>query len=270
MEWEDKYFWAGTALALGMLLAGVFLPPPVPFAVLWWFAFSVFVLNWITVHQFVAERYMWLPSVAFCLLVAAYAPAWLFWACFGILLMRTWAHLPTYFNELMFYQSNVWNHPTSEVAYGNLGVTFLRMQLPGSAVDHWTVGGQVNQDYDVNWYNLYSIYRSQHMFDQARTFLLKALSCTTCHFPKEWRDELNTLEMEIQWQKAMTPIPIPERDAWQKENLERLLKRTDVPYRPWWEGKYTALLEYLAKKPMPAPPQPTTQPLVVNRLVSFS
>lgn len=269
IEWEDRYFWGGLGLGLGMLVAAFTLPPPIPFAVLWWFSFLVFVLNWITVHQFVAERYLWLPVISVCLLVATFAPPWLFWILFGLALMRTWAHLPTYYNELMFYQSNVWNHPTSEVAYGNLGVTYLRMQLPGSAVDHWNLGGKVNQDYDVNWYNLYSIYRGQHMFDQAKQFLLRALSCTTCHFPKEWRDELNTLDMEIQWQKALAPVPNDQKDAWQKAQLEQLLKRTDVPYRPWWEEKYKQLMAYLAKKPPVASPLGLPAP-TLNRLTSIS
>ena len=259
IEWEDKHFWSGVVIATVMGLAAWLLPPPTAFGLLWWTCFIVFVLNWITVHQFIAERYIWLPSLGLCLIVASFAPSWLYWAVVGILLMRTWAHLPTYYNELMFYQSNVWNHPTSEVAYGNLGVTYLRMNLPGAAVDHWNLGANRNQDYDVNWYNLYSIFRSQHLLEQARTFLLKALSCTTCHFPKEWRTELETLELEIQWQKALAPIPLEQKDTWQKVQLEQLLKRPDLPHRPWWEEKYRQLQEYLKKKPI-APPPPTAMP----------
>lgn len=262
IEWEDRYFWAGAGIAMAALAGAVWCPPPVSFAVLWIASFTVFVLNWITVHQFVAERYLWLPVVGVCLLVATYAPPWLFWLLAGLALMRTWAHLPTYFNELMFYQSNVWNHPNSEVALGNLGVTFLRLQLPGSAVDHWQVGTRVNPDYDVNWYNLYSIYRSQGMFDQARQFLLRALSCTTCHFPKEWRVELNTLDLEISWQRAMAEIPVKDRLVWQKANLERMLVDPALPHPDYWKAKMKWVDEQLIKHP-PAPPALSATPPTV-------
>ena len=258
IEWEDRYFWAGLGLLGASVGAFLWAPAPIPFAVLWWVSFLIFVLNWITVHQFVAERYVWLPALAPCLLVATFAPSWLYWLLVGVALMRTWAHLPTYFNELMFYQSNVWNHPRSEVAYGNLGVTYLRMQFPGSAVDHWSFGSVVNPDYDVNWYNLYSIFRGQGMFDQARTYLLRALSCTTCHFPKEWRDELNTLEMEIQWQKLLMAMPVEQRDPWQKAQLERILQDPTAPYPDFWKAKYKSLMDYWVKK---YPAVPTTTPI---------
>lgn len=253
-EWEDRYFWAGAALGVGLGVAAFILPPPIPFAILWLAAFTIFVWNWITVHQAIAERYMWIAALGLCLVVATYTPPWLYWLLFGILLMRTWAHLPTYYNELMFYQSNIWNHPSSEVAYGNLGVTYLRMQLPGAAVDHWSLGANVNQDYDVNYYNLYSIFRSQHLLEQARTFLLKALSCSTCHFPKEWRAELETLDMELAWQKALATVPQEQKDAWQKANVDRLLKDPNLPHRPWWEEKARQLNEWLKKKPLAPPP----------------
>lgn len=248
IEWEDKYFWAGLAIGLAMLAGIIWAPSAlVAFGCLWWLAFIVFVLNLITVHQFVAERYVWLPVLGLCLIVAAYAPAWLFWAAFGVLIMRTWAHLPTYANELKFYQSNIWNHETSEVAFGNLGVTYLRLGHTGTAVDTWNVGANVNNDYDVNWYNLYSVFRGQGLHHEARQYLLKALSCSTCHFPKEWRKELETLEMEIAWQKAMATVPPEQRLAWQNRHLTESLKHPEMPHRDYWEAKHKRVKEEMAK-----------------------
>ena len=142
------------------------------------------------------------------------------------------------------------------------------MNLPGAAVDHWNLGANQNADYDVNWYNLYSIFRSQRLLEQARTFLLKALSCTTCHFPKEWRAELETLNLEIDWQKALAPVPLELKDRWQRENLDQLLLRTDLPHRPWWEEKSKQLNEWL--KTHPLKPVPVPVPVVEATTTTFS
>ena len=107
--------------------------------------------------------------------------------------MRTWAHLPTYFNEMQFYQSNVWNFPNSEVAIGNLGVAYTRAGLGGAAHDMWMIGTRMNPEYDVNWYNLYSILRGNNQIEVAHQYLSKALSCRTCHFPKDWLKEVRDI-----------------------------------------------------------------------------
>ena len=153
-EAEDRYVWGGMVVLLACvagLLWGTFL---VQFAILWYLTFLVLFLNWITANQFLTERYAWLPAVGACLLVAALAPPWLYWLLVGLALMRTWAHLPTYYNETQFYLSNVWNFPNSEVAMGNLGVAYVNRGLIGTAMETWLLGLAVKRDYDVCWYNL--------------------------------------------------------------------------------------------------------------------
>ena len=269
-EWEDRYFWAGAALAVGAL-AGIWgAPPPMAFGLLWWGAFIVFVLNWITVHQFVAERYVWIPAIGICLVTVALvypvAP-WLYWLLVGIALMRTWAHLPTYFSELHFYQSNVWNHPTSEVACGNLGVTYLRMQRGGSAQDTWIHGTTINPDYDVNWYNLSSLYKSAGMLEEARKYLLKAVSCTTCHFPKEWKAELEVTEHEIEWRKAVLAQPPDQRDLWQKAMCEKLLAEPTLPkhLRTHFEVKLVGVTSALAGRKVVVP---VSSPVIIPEVLT--
>ena len=239
IEQEDRHFWAGGIIAMLMTGAILWATPPIPLALVWFGAYIFVVLNWITVHQFVSERYVWVPSLGLCLIVAAFAPTWLFWAAVGAAIMRTWAHLPTYFNELTFYQSNVWNHPTSEVAIGNLGCTFMRFNLPGAAVDHWTIGTRVNPDYDVNWYNLYSLFRGQGQHKQAREYLVKALSSPMCHFPVPWKKELDTLDMEMSWLEHRAKVPPEHQLAWEREQLELMWKMPpeQVPHRDYWEAK---------------------------------
>lgn len=227
IEQEDRYWIAGVA-TIGLLLTGVFLgPPALSLGCLWFIAYGILFFNWITANQFVVDRYVWLPSFGACLIVATYAPLWLFWLIVGIALMRTWAHLPTYLDEFQFYFSNMLNFPTSEVAMGNLGVAYQGRGWVGSSIDSWFQGSQLNPEYDVCWYNLSSAFLSrgpvnpnyfplvfnsmpqelcQHAFNKdpmrshihfARYFLQRALSARTCHFPQQWRNELIKLEYEL-------------------------------------------------------------------------
>lgn len=241
IEWEDKWFWGGVATTGALLLVACLGGPVAAFAVLWYVAYLSFVLNAVTAHQFIGERYTWIPSVGMCLLVAMWTPSWLLWVLIGILLMRTWAHLPTYYNELYFYLSNCWNFPNSEVALGNLGVTYLRLGKPGTAIDTFTQCAQVNPDYDVAWYNMYSFFRGQGLYDQARAHLVRALSSPLCHFPKQWGDELQTLDFEIQWRDALAKVPKEAQLEWQHTNLTRMLAEPTLAHRGFWEGKLKKL-----------------------------
>ena len=235
-EHEDRYAWAGLAAA-GLLIGGIVLGPPVvAFSCLWFLAFMSLFLNWITANQFVVDRYVWLPAFGVCLLAAAYAPVWLYWTLIGVALMRLWGHHYTYKDEFFFYHSNLLNFPESEVAWGNLGVSYLNRGMIGSAMDAWVEGIRRNKEYDVCWYNLASLLRSrgplnpnyaplfyqlfpipeiEQIFqkDPTRSFLhlcrlclSKAVSSRTCHFPKPWQEELSTLERELARPAGAPPI----------------------------------------------------------------
>ena len=234
VEWENKDFWWGlTVLAawgVGLALG----PPLIQFALLWAMAYLVLFMNWVTAHQFVTERYAWLPGFGVCLLVAAYAPVPVYWALFGIALMRTWAHLPTYYNESLFYYSNIWNFPQSEIALGNLGVAHMGRGMIGTAMDLWATGTVLNPEYDVNWYNLASLFKSrgptnpnympqlqqlvpkevlEHAYTKdpsrshlhiARYFLQRAVNAKTCHFAEPWKQEV--LDIEKMLSQPLTPV----------------------------------------------------------------
>ena len=121
---------------------------------------------------------------------------------------RTLCHLPTYDNELRFYLSNTWNFPKSEVAYGNLGVTYSMVGLGGASSDMWRISSSLNPEYDVPHYNLFSKMRSEaHMMMQngdyengLRTlsnslpFIEKTLQCKVLHFPDQWKKECEELK----------------------------------------------------------------------------
>ena len=126
-------------------------------------------------------------------------------------MIRSIMHIPTYDNEIKFYQSNIWNFPKSEVAYGNLGVSYLRIGMVGTALDCWNTSIRINPDYDVPYYNIYSHYRSnafvqiQHgnfvpaieMLKQASLILEKCINAKICHFKEQWTKELNEIKVMI-------------------------------------------------------------------------
>src|SRR3990167_8705912 len=142
------------------------------------FLYIFIFLNWITIQQFVSERYLYIPSIGICGLIGylLYTIDTLYFAgqpvflgiAGGLYLMRTWAHLPTYQDEVLFYQSNIWNFPDSEVAFSNLGVTYMNCRLIGSAVDMWQISGKINPQYDVAWYNISSVLKQKGDFVNAR------------------------------------------------------------------------------------------------------
>ena len=239
VEAEDTYFYWGIALVLLLGIGICCGPLVVKLACVWYIAFLLIFLNWITANQFFTERYAWIPAVGACLLVAAYAPVWLYWTLFGIALMRTWAHLPTYYNETQFYESNLWNFPTSEIASGNLGVSLMHRGLIGTSVESWILGIRMNPEYDVNWYNLHSAFKTRGLINPnyipllgtilppeiqqavvndpmrgymvvAKYCLERALTSRTCHFPTQWAQELAEINKTLEKLPVVGSAPVVE------------------------------------------------------------
>ena len=235
-EAEDQTLWAGVAIFVAGIVGFFIGPPAIQLGLLWFLAFMMIFLNLVTANQFVVDRYVWLPSFGVCVLAAALLPLWAVLILFGIALMRTWAHIPTYFDELFFYQSNIWNFPDSEVAYGNLGVAQFQRGLVASSFDSWLVSTSINPEFDVPWYNLSSHIRARGVpplsyypvlyqmlppntwesiskeptiahLQLGRMLLEKALSCRQCHFREMWQKELTNLNREIHAFRSPPPPP---------------------------------------------------------------
>ena len=197
----SKWDWMSTKgllILIGLGAIFYFAPTPVKFGLIWMIAYLVLFLNLVTAQQTVVDRYAFISSLGYSVIFAWTFSHWPILCAFliGLYLMRTWAHLPTYDNEIKFYQSNLWNF-NSEVALGNLGVVYKRVGLDGMAVDSWKMATQVNDSYDVPHYNLYSIMKFAGALDQARYHLEKALNAKVCHFDKLWKEELSQLNNSI-------------------------------------------------------------------------
>lgn len=231
---EDSVFWRGFAILLGMIALAVYGNSIVRFGLLWYISYIFIFLNWITIHQFVSERYCYIANVGMCILLS-YAISLLphsliiFAAICGLYLMRTWVHLPTYGDEVQFYQSNVWNFPDSEVAFANLGVTYMKRGLIGSALDMWLIALKINSTYDVAHYNISSTLKTKGQLADAAKHLKLAVESPQCHFKELWTAELINLNHEIEYATNTNSLKVKcnelLNDPAKKPQAEQILGR---------------------------------------------
>lgn len=211
---------------------------PLQFGGIWLIAYMLLFANVITAQQFVVDRYAFISSLGFCIIIATllapYQPV--LWCLIGIYMMRVWVHLPTFKDQIMFYESNVFNFPDSEVAYGNLGVVYSQYGKPGTASDLWHKSLSINEFYDVPGYNLYSLFKTNGMLDQARVFLVKCLNAKTVHFKERWIQELAELDKHIEIKKKVDALNLKLNDAVRDGKIElinplreELIKITNPP-----------------------------------------
>ena len=200
LERFDLMALAGLASLIGLGALFWFGPLPVKLGVAWFTVYVGLFLNLITAQQTVADRYVFIASLGFCLVVAFYLASWPLACAFllGLMLMRTWTHLPSFDNQVKFYQSNMWNFPKSEVALGNLGTIYKQAGMHGMAEDSWRIAAHINPNYDVPWYNLYSSMKVMGYLPQAREYLKKCLDAKICHFEEQWTKELAELDRVLQ------------------------------------------------------------------------
>lgn len=199
IEHIDHEFWLGLLSLMAYTFLAWIAPPPVQFGMVWAFIYLLIFSNFITAQQFVSERYAYISIFGVSLAAAYYLQDHPILLAFiiGIAVMRIWVHLPTFQNEVRFYESNCFNFPGSEVAMGNLGVAYLNHGMNYKAFDTWHEASRQNQFYDVPWYNLYSICKQNGDLLGARKFLMMCLNAKTIHFPDQWQKELAELDSII-------------------------------------------------------------------------
>ena len=200
----------GCLAVIGVLFYFV---PELRLGLLWMTVYLALFLNVITAQQTVADRYAFISTLGFSIIIAVLLQNSLlaYGIVFGIFIMRTWVHLPTFNDEVEFYKSNAFNFPKSEVVLGNLGVVYMKNGLQGMAVDTWQVATRLNPDYDVPHYNLFSIFRQNGNFELARHHLNKCLNSSVCHFPDLWKTEHGQLANYMELIKPISPNELVQK-----------------------------------------------------------
>lgn len=188
----------------------------ITFSIIWMLIYWVIFSNIITANQFVVERYIFIPSLGYALILAHFLhpyPTFL-WFLIALYMSRSMSHLWTFRSQKDFYLSNSLNFRNSEVALGNLGVVYINEGKAGSAIETWLEATKINPMYDVSWYNLYSIMRSNGNLSDAKKFLEGALRCKTIHFKERWEQEMKDLDgiiaKAIAQQQQKQPIVTPQ------------------------------------------------------------
>lgn len=196
VERIDKDFWLGFGAIILLGSVFIYLPFPVQFGLLWFFSYVAVFTNFVTAQQFVVDRYVFIPTLGFSIIVSYCLQDFLLIYSFiaGILIMKTWSYLPAFNDQISFYRDNLLQFNGFEVPAGNLGVAYANRQLNGMAFDTWHECIKENPDYDVPHYNIYNFLKTTGQLEEGRKFLEKCVNSKVCHFPKPWSDELKSLD----------------------------------------------------------------------------
>jgi len=236
-EEPDSMFWLGLISFVGMIAAFYYGNFMIRFCIVWFFAYWITFSNFLTANQFVVERYVFIPSLAYCIifgwLVYPYPP--LFWLLIGLYAMRSICHVWTFKDHISFYQSNIHNFPNSEVAYGNLGVAWQGAGFPNAAYDMWLKATQLNPHYDVPWYNMHSIMKGQGNLELSKEFLLKCMDGKVVHFKEVWEKEMKELDQALLKKKTFESLNSEMNNAI-KDNrydvVSEIKKKLDLLMQP--------------------------------------
>lgn len=236
-EEPDSRFWLGLLSLIGMGLAYWYGNLMAKFCVVWFLSYFVIFSNFITANQFVVERYIFIPSLAFCVLFGSllypYKP--LFWFLIGLYAMRSSLHVWTFNDQISFYASNTMNFPKSEVAYGNLGVAYQGKGKSGTAFDLWHEATRINPFYDVPWYNMHSLLKTSGNLEQSMEYLNKCMNAKIVHFKDTWDKEKQQLQDAIIKKKTFEALNKEMNDAINKgdsEGIKAIKQKMDMLMNP--------------------------------------
>jgi len=236
-EEPDIKFWLGLISLCGMLTAFWYGNLIIRFSVVWFLAYFLVFSNFITANQFVVERYVYIPSLSYAVIFSwlLYPYPQLFWLLIGFYAMRSIMHVWTFKDHITFYTSNVMNFPKSEVALGNLGVAYQSKGKPGTAFDIWQEATRVNPHYDVPWFNMHALLKSNGQLEQSREFLQKCMNAKIVHFQDTWQKDMDELNGAILKQQALNMINQEMNNAvssGQVHLLPELKKKMDILMKP--------------------------------------
>ena len=126
MESLNKWFW----ISLVSILVFVAIGWQFSSLGVIWFLFLIGPFSQFKVlGQFVAERYMYLPSIGWYLILGnALAPyPVLLWAVVGLYILRSHFYIPAYEKIESLYEDGIRNHPECLANYANIGERYIHM-----------------------------------------------------------------------------------------------------------------------------------------------
>lgn len=176
---------------------------PLSFGIGWFFVTYLPYSNIIPVCNIISERYMYLPSWGFSLIIAYLAlEAWriinkntlyrtalrcagvaavtLFLGSYSLLTLK---HNLEYSNIITYWETNINNFPDGYMAYNNLAGTYYSMGQREQAIAYCWVNLMINPGQPHVWCNLGKVYREKGALKQAEQCYREALKIDKGYLP---------------------------------------------------------------------------------------
>jgi tetratricopeptide (TPR) repeat protein len=141
-----------------------------------------------------AERYLYLPSVGFVILLSyvfveidKYRKAWPLSAAIIITILVLYSagtvkRNPAWFDEYTFWTDTVKKAPQSSQAHNNLGNVYYKNGLGEQAIIEYQEALRIKPDNQEALYNLGTVYHHKGMLDEAIGFYKKAIQLNSYYF----------------------------------------------------------------------------------------
>jgi tetratricopeptide (TPR) repeat protein len=171
----------GVAAVMGLVVTGFFIyrySKEIFFGI-WWFLITLFpVYNLIEIYHPLAERYLYLPIIGFCLVVpvvvhglamrrsanakyANRATLILLIALLSLYSAATIARNPDWQNNFVLWSKTVESSPNSLVARGGLGMAYLERGMLDEAAEQFELSIKLYPGHAKSYYNLGLVYHQK-------------------------------------------------------------------------------------------------------------
>ena len=193
------------------------------FSILWFFVTLLPVLNIIPIENIMAERYLYIPLVGFCILGSQLlslipkpgSKSGILTSCsFPLIIViiligfawQTCNRSKIWFDELSLWSTTVVDSPQSSRAHNNLGVLFKKMGFIDAAMKEYNTAIQIRPDYSEAHGNLANVY-----MDKGLSILDKrVLSKTHDNLAKAYADEGHLKNAIAEYKKSIKISPFNE------------------------------------------------------------
>jgi len=193
------------------------------FAVLWFFVTMLPVLNIIPIENIMAERYLYIPLVGFCLLggqLLSRIPSsglksniltsWSFPFIISIVLTgfcwQTCNRAKIWFDDLSLWSTTVIDSPQSSRAHNNLGVLYKKMGFIDAAMKEYNTAIQIRPDYSEAHGNIANVYLNKGLSILDK----RVLSKTHDNLAKAYADEGPLKNAIAEYKKSIEISPFNE------------------------------------------------------------
>ena len=193
------------------------------FSILWFFVTLLPVLNIIPIENIMAERYLYIPLVGFCILggqLLSLIPgsglksdiltSWSFLIIIGIILTgfcwQTCNRAKIWFDDLSLWSTTVIDSPQSSRAHNNLGVLYKKMGFIDAAMKEYNTAIQIRPDYSEAHGNIANVYMNKGLSILDK----RVLSKTFDNLAKAYVDEGHLKNAIAEYKKSIEISPFNE------------------------------------------------------------